>query len=174
MRRLLALAIFCCCTCATASAAVAPLGTVTEFSGVTPGSKPYGITTAPDGNLWFVEIGGARIGRATVDGRITEFSAGATPLSTPGFGIGAGPDGNVWYPEIAAGQVGRITPDGRVTEFRLPSPAAQPAGIVTGSDGALWASEGGPEGDRTDHAGRPYNGVLQGHHGWTLAACPRT
>ena len=29
--------------------------TVTEYAVPTAGSRPYGITTGPDGNLWFTE-----------------------------------------------------------------------------------------------------------------------
>ena len=41
--------------------------TVTEYSaGITAGAQPIGITAGPDGNLWFTEQGGDRIGRITV------------------------------------------------------------------------------------------------------------
>ena len=41
----------------------------------TAGSRPFGITTGPDGNLWFTEYGGDKIGRITPSGTITEFPA---------------------------------------------------------------------------------------------------
>ena len=31
----------------------------------TPSSVPWGITAGPDGNLWFTEAGGGKIGRIT-------------------------------------------------------------------------------------------------------------
>jgi virginiamycin B lyase len=42
-------------------------GVVTEFTaGITrPGAAPFGIATGPDGNLWFTEITGNRIGSIT-------------------------------------------------------------------------------------------------------------
>jgi virginiamycin B lyase len=39
---------------------------VTEFSaGISAGAGPYGIAAGPDGNLWFAEDLGNRIGRIT-------------------------------------------------------------------------------------------------------------
>ena len=38
--------------------------TITEFSaGITPAAAPQGITAGPDGNIWFTETSGNRIGR---------------------------------------------------------------------------------------------------------------
>jgi virginiamycin B lyase len=36
-------------------------------------SDPEGITAGPDGNLWFTEFTGNRIGRITPAGTVTEF-----------------------------------------------------------------------------------------------------
>jgi len=82
-------------------------GTVTEFPTPTTDSAPWGIAAGPDGNLWFTETNGNKIGRITTSGTITEF-----PLPTAGSGpsdIAAGPDGNLWFTE-GAGKIGRIKP----------------------------------------------------------------
>ena len=50
---------------ASASAYTAPSGTITEFTIPTTSSIPEGITAGPDGNLWFTENGGNKIGRIT-------------------------------------------------------------------------------------------------------------
>jgi DNA-binding beta-propeller fold protein YncE len=97
------------------SSGVARAQLVTEFSaGITAGSYPFGITAGPDGNLWFTEEIGNRIGRITPLGVVTQFSitAGAGPA-----GITAGPDGNLWFTEVGGNRIGRITPLGAVTEF---------------------------------------------------------
>jgi hypothetical protein len=39
----------------------------------TGGSNPEGITTGPDGALWFTERGGNQIGRITPSGQVREF-----------------------------------------------------------------------------------------------------
>ncbi|MSW95347.1 MAG: hypothetical protein F2796_00940 [Actinobacteria bacterium] len=82
---------------------------MTEFSaGITVGSYPVGIAAGADGNLWFTELGGPRIGRITPLGVVTEFSAGITALSGP-TRLAPGPDGNMWFTEDNGGQIGRIT-----------------------------------------------------------------
>src|SRR6266568_664231 len=68
----------------------ASAGQVTEFP-VTSNSDPEGITTGPDGNLWF-----------------TEFAV-PTSGSQP-HGITAGSDGNLWFTEPGANKIGRIAP----------------------------------------------------------------
>src|SRR5450432_3397082 len=90
-------------TCALAALCFLSFGlsaqVVTEFSaGITPVAQPYGIARGPDGNLWFTEFGGNRIGRITPSGVVTEFSAGITANAAP-YGITAGPDGNLWFAE---------------------------------------------------------------------------
>ncbi len=115
---------------------------VTEFSvGITAGANPTDITAGPDGNLWFTEAGGNRIGRITPLGVVTEFSAGISAGASP-QGITAGPDGNLWFTEGAGSRIGRITPLGVVTEFSagITAPAG-PSSITAGPDGNLWFSE---------------------------------
>src|SRR5262245_50092700 len=90
---------------------------VTEFSAaITAGSSPTYIAAGPDGNLWFTESQGNRVGRITPQGTVTEFSADITAGSFP-YGIAAGADGNLWFTEANGHRVGRITPQGAVTEF---------------------------------------------------------
>jgi streptogramin lyase len=43
--------------------ALATVGSITEFS---PASLPRGITAGPDGNLWFTEYSGNKIGRLSM------------------------------------------------------------------------------------------------------------
>jgi hypothetical protein len=72
-----------------------------RFAGAT------GIAAGPDGNLWFAEYFGNRIGRITPAGVVTEFSAGISPGSGLGA-ITAGPDGNLWFTELSGNRIGRI------------------------------------------------------------------
>jgi streptogramin lyase len=91
-----------------------PSLSVTEFPIPTANSTPFSITAGPDGNIWFTETGGNKIGRISLAGTITEFSAPGAP-----GGITAGPDGALWFTEIATGlgavgldfQVGGIAAD---------------------------------------------------------------
>ncbi len=138
MRRL-AVCAFVAALCTGAALARAPGGPLTEFVLPMPGSRPYTITPGPDGNLWFTESDGNRIGRISPAGQLTEFAV-PTPASGP-YGIAAGSDGNLWFTERFADQIGRITPQGVITEFVVPTPFSQPWEIVAGPDGNLWFTE---------------------------------
>ena len=90
---------------------------ISEFTVTTAVSVPYGMAGGPDGNIWFTERNGNKIGRITPGGTITEFT-----VSTAGAeieGITAGPDGNLWFVELTGNKIGRITPSGTITEFPL-------------------------------------------------------
>jgi virginiamycin B lyase len=73
---------------------------MTIYSTPTPMSNPSGVTTGPDGNLWFTENAGNKVARATSNGSITEFSV-PTEGSHPAD-IATGPDGNLWVTESTA------------------------------------------------------------------------
>src|SRR5581483_874358 len=113
-------------------------GTITEFRLPTAGSSPDGIVAGPDGNVWFTEKIGDKIGRITSDGTITEFSL-PNPNVLPG-GITKGPDGNIWFAELG-GNIGRITPNGTITEFPLMATPTLAEGLAAGPDGALWFTD---------------------------------
>src|SRR6266700_3918680 len=69
--------------------------TFTEFNVSTSGSGPEGIAKGPDGNLWFTESTGNKIGKITPTGTITEYPI-PTTNSGP-LGITSGLDGNLWF-----------------------------------------------------------------------------
>ncbi len=111
---------------------------ITEFNaGITPGASPQGITAGPDGNVWFTERFGDRIGRITPAGVVTEFSTGITSGASPAT-IVAGADGALWFTEGGTNRIGRITTAGVVTEYNITPPAGAPYGIAAGPDGNLW------------------------------------
>ncbi|MCM3876449.1 MAG: hypothetical protein NEA02_08525, partial [Thermoanaerobaculia bacterium] len=117
-------------------------GVVTEFTvGIPHFSQLSGITTGPDGNLWFTNTNYVRIGRITPLGLVTEFSTGITGGGLRG--IAAGPDGALWFAEFFGAKIGRITTAGVITEFPVccttPTPGAY--GITAGPDGNLWFTE---------------------------------
>ncbi len=128
-------------------AANPPVGQIEEFLTPTQPSRPFGIVLGPDNAFWFTEFVGNRIGRADLNGVITnEFPLPALG-SNPG-GITVGPDNAIWFTEVGSptsiGRIGRIdTNTFVITEpFLLPS-GSQPLDIMMGSDGALWFTEQG-------------------------------
>jgi streptogramin lyase len=93
---------------------ITPQGAVTEYqlphyasncptSTGTSCSHPWSITTGLDGNVWFTESDGWRVGRITPSGAITEFSlppaTGTCCSSGYPFDIGIAPaaDGRFWF-----------------------------------------------------------------------------
>ncbi len=127
---------------APASAVAVP--TISEFP-TTPGTGPQAVTTGSDGNLWFVESGGDRIGRMTPAGVVTIFSSGLS--SSPGIaGITTGPDGNVWFTESDNDGIGRITPGGVITEyFTGIDGGSEPRDIAPGPGNTLWFTSPGDD-----------------------------
>jgi streptogramin lyase len=116
---------------------IVPGGALQQFT-IPFDCNPNGITTGPDGNLWFTGEHGDSIGRLTPGGEFTRFgipSAGSGPVD-----ITAGPDGNLWFTEGSGGRIGRITTDGHVDEFPLPA-SHQPGAIAAGADGNLWFTQ---------------------------------
>ncbi len=106
------------------------------------GTEPWSITSGPDGNLWFYEVGGSAIGRITTSGVVTEFPLPAKGSSSLGRfkWITTGPDGNLWFTENLRSKVGRITSAGVITEFDIPSGKFSIT-ITSGPDGNLWFTE---------------------------------
>ena len=104
-----------------ALARVNPNGTVTEFTagpttpGFTAGRYPAGITTGPDGNIWFTEqrdaLAKVKLSGATAT--VTEYTTGVTTGRYPTW-LTPGADGNVWFTEQQSpGGLGGSPPPGR-------------------------------------------------------------
>jgi streptogramin lyase len=83
-------------------------GQITEFDLPNPSSGPYRMSAGPDGNLWFTEYYGNRIGQITTDGVLLAEYDIPTPNSLP-TGITPGPDGNVWFTEYGGNKLARLT-----------------------------------------------------------------
>ena len=98
-----------------------------------------GVTSGPDGRLWFTLHDSGAIGAITTGGVVTLYrlpNGDAEPLN-----IIDGPDGRLWFTEANAGAIGAITTTGVISEYPLPDPTSGPTGISTGPDGELWFSE---------------------------------
>ncbi len=117
---------------------ITPNGEITEFTLPRPNSGPGDITAGADGAMWFVELSGnmdgmqadgARVGRITMEGKVTEFEM---PGKSPSpINIAVGPDRNIWY--TRGSKVGRVLPNGEISEFEL-GEGARGSGLSAGSD----------------------------------------
>jgi virginiamycin B lyase len=107
---------------------ITPSGTITEFPlSSTNGWPPGGITSGPDGALWFTEVVPNAIGRLSTTGSLTAYpvpSAAALPTD-----VTTGPDGNLWFSEGGWNKIGKIVlsavPTPMITSF---SPGSGPVG----------------------------------------------
>ncbi len=135
---------------------IIPNGQVTELTlPVTGGQLSFdsGITTGPDGNIYFDSSTG--LGRITTTGQVTENLSPPPPFGV-GLGITVGPDGNIWLADY--GQVEQVIIGGTTAAAptattltvspnpavfgeaiavtaTVTSPAGTPAGTVTFFDG---------------------------------------
>jgi virginiamycin B lyase len=102
------------------------------------GTRPGGITTGPDGALWFTEEGTNGIGRLTTTGQYTHFGPLQNLASIPNQ-ITAGPDGRLWFTMISANRIGAITTAGQISEYNGGGAGVggTPQGITVGP-GGLW------------------------------------
>ncbi len=110
---------------------------VIEYNVPSPHSRPFGITSGPDGALWFTEQYQGKIGRITTTGSFTEYALTAPKTNAQVFPIGitVGPDQALWF--AAESYIGRITTGGAVTLFPE-GIAGDAVAITNGPDGALW------------------------------------
>lgn len=106
---------------------------IDEFA-LPSGSGPAGLAAGSDGNIWFAEENGNRIGRLTPGGVLTEFSL-ANSGSRPHGLVTA--SGGVVFTEIA-GRIGQITAGGVVSEF---ASGNAPKEIAPGPFSEFWWSD---------------------------------
>lgn len=123
-------------------------GIVSEEKIPTAAATPLGITTGPDGNLWFAEFDGNKIGKVVpgtfpAAGSIVE--CGALPSVNSGpIDVVSDPStpNKVWFDELANDKIGSVTTAGcGYSEFQVPTAGAQPLGLTVDQSGVLWFAE---------------------------------
>lgn len=111
-----------------------------------PGGRgPYGITTTPDGDVWYASLAGSYIGRLSfADGAI---SVEVVEPPTAGAGcrrVWSDSHGVLWISEWNAGQVGRYDPrTGGWSEWRLPGEQPRAYAVYVDEHDAVWLSDFG-------------------------------
>jgi len=121
--------------------AVVPVAaqTITLFD-VPANSFPYGITSGPDGNLWYTDTNARSIGRMSTAGVPVEFSFPINPSTQSPSAITTGPDGNIWFTGIGAnatGLIDQVNTAGQLVNASSVN-STNVGGIAPGSDGNLW------------------------------------
>jgi virginiamycin B lyase len=109
------------------------------------GRGPYGITTTPEGDVWFASLAGSYIGRLS-------FSAGTIAVEvveppTAGAGcrrVWSDSQGRLWVSEWNAGQVAVYDPQSKAwQEWRLPGEHPQAYAVYVDEHDAVWLSDFG-------------------------------
>ncbi|MBI4419220.1 MAG: hypothetical protein HY560_00180 [Gemmatimonadetes bacterium] len=115
--------------------------TMVEYDIPTPRSAPHCLVAAPDGAIWFVEIGANKLGKFDPKTeRFTEWEL-PTPASRP-HGIAWGSDGRLYITEQAGNKIAAFDPPTeQFTEYPVPSPGAGPHTPIEGPDGMIWFTE---------------------------------
>ena len=141
-------------------APAAPPGDVAVFP-VPAGFGGNGVTTGPDGNVWYTNPSRNTVGVVRPDG---------TPVATYGVpgapsAIVSGPDKALWFQigQYAGNQpaIGELTTDGTLSVFPLPQSDVLGAdGLAAGPDGDLWYTVGGQDGENGSIASMTPQGVV--------------
>lgn len=85
------------------------IAVITEFgTGMSAGAQPNTLVAGSDGNIYFSEENGNRIGRISMSGTIMEITLSNVANAGP-IGITTAPDGNLWFTESTPGRIGHIT-----------------------------------------------------------------
>jgi virginiamycin B lyase len=107
------------------------------------GPGAYGITTTPNGRVFYASLAGSHIAEINVE------TGEATPIDSPTPGQGArrvwsDSLGVIWVSEWNAGQVGRYDPvSAEWQEWKLPGSAPQAYAVYVDEQDAVWLSNWG-------------------------------
>jgi streptogramin lyase len=120
---------------------------ITEYPVPTGNAGINGITSGPDGDVWFMEAGARKLGALTPAGAFSEYPIASQFLPR---GLAAGPDGNLWSTVLNTASLLKITTSGTIAgDYTTHFLSDVPEGITPGPDGALWFAYNG-----TDAIGR--------------------
>jgi virginiamycin B lyase len=107
------------------------------------GRGPYGITSTPNGDIYFASLAGSYVGRVNTEtGEIT-----ALEPPTPGQGarrVWSDSPGRIWVSEWNAGQVSVYDPTTNAwREWRLPGDAPQAYAVYVDETDKVWLTDFG-------------------------------
>jgi virginiamycin B lyase len=107
------------------------------------GRGPYGITSTPDGDVYYASLAGSYVGRIDTE------TGEATVIEPPTSGQGArrvwaDSRGDVWVSEWNSGQVSRYTPStGAWQAWKLPGDDPKTYAVYVDDQDVVWLSDFG-------------------------------
>lgn len=120
--------------------------TIQEFITPTPNSSPTDLAFDAEGNLWFTEINGNRIGKLVPSETEPGTSKGIAEYELPNpdskpHNIIVAKNGMVWFTELG-GRIGRLDPaNGNIVELKISPENNEPHGLLEDEDGNIWFAE---------------------------------
>jgi virginiamycin B lyase len=125
------------------------------------GRGPYGITTTPDGHIFYASLAGSHIASIDIEtGQATEIEP---PTARQGARrVWSDPQGRIWVSEWNAGQVGVYDPKTQQwREWRLPGTNPMAYAVFVDDEGVVWLSDfGGNSMVRFDPVTEEFNSLL--------------
>jgi streptogramin lyase len=123
-------------------------GAITTYRDAEKVGGLRGITSGPDGAIWFLTHFGTFGEAGTFVGRIDPATGAITTFEDPtaeetpeGQSITTGPDGNLWYTAFV-NRIVRFDPDDSTFTEYTAADVVGPNEIVAGPDGNLWFTSG--------------------------------
>ncbi len=100
---------------------------------------PYGMAADPDGNLWFLDFGGASLARVDARTLATTLYPTPTPGSHPRRGMIAA--GKLWFAEFGANKIGAFDMESKsFSEWSAPTPYTFPYDAFADREGDVWSA----------------------------------
>lgn len=134
------------------------------------GEGPYAVAVTEDGAVWFTLVHGGRVGRLAPDGSVSYLALGEGAQPSQ---LAAATEAAVWVTDTTGGRLLLLGPGAEgsgaegsgsegsgaepvvLSEARVPTPDAQPFGVVAPGDGTTWFTELGADAlGRVDILGR--------------------
>jgi hypothetical protein len=104
--------------------------------------RPYGAAAAPDGRVWFTEVGSGRI--LSIDSATGAVADGATVTSPDrcagSYGIAIGPDGTVWIAGFLCPWIYGYSPRSRATRAIALPDSGITRGIAVDAEGVVYVA----------------------------------
>ena len=112
------------------------------------GRGPYGIATAPDGNVWYVSLAGSHL--AKIDSATGEISVIEPPTKDAGLRrVWADSKGDLWITGWNSGELYRYRPSAKSWKsWKLPGPAPKAYAVYVDERDMVWVSDFGDNSTR--------------------------
>jgi virginiamycin B lyase len=107
------------------------------------GSGPYGITTTPNGSVYYASLAGSYVG--LIDTKTGEVTVLEPPTADQGARrVWSDSDGNIWVSEWNSGKLGMFDPEMNLwKEWKLPGNNPKPYAVYVDTNDKIWISDFG-------------------------------